>query len=232
MMNVLVASGREGTHLRTLRGLSLLSSLLSLLLAGLASLLPLFDSSPEILLKLPSSSWIRPVTLPLLRWDLFHFAHIASQGYTYEYVWAFLPGSPLVMRTMSRLIRWLLPSVASEGDWPTYDELLLGGSLAVLACGSATTLYRLTLHHTKSAKFAFLASLLSLLPSSPVTLRLVPYTEPFYTYLSYRGTFQRVMSCRDIGSSRNCKVCCIAIMRSGYSQPSVSHLQAPFGLMA
>lgn len=189
MTRMMSTPGREGTHIRTLQGLSLLLSLLSLLLAGLASLLPLFDSSPDILLTSPSTSWSRYVTRPLLRWDLFYFAHIASRGYTHEQVWAFFPGSPFVMRAMSHLMRFILPSVTGKGASLTYDELLFGGLLASLSCGSATTLYRLTLHHTNSANLAFLASLLSLFPSSPVTLRLAPYAEPFYTYLSYRGIF-------------------------------------------
>ena len=189
---MLVNSAHERTHARTLRGLAALLSLLSLLLAGLAASLPLFDSSSEILLASSTLSSIRYVTRALLRWDGFHFAHIAMQGYTYEYEWAFLPGAPVVMRVMARLISFLLPLATDRDDSPTYDGLLLGGLLATSACGGATTLYRLTMHHTKSANIAFLASLLSLLSSSPVTLRLAPYTEPFFTYLSYRGRFPYV----------------------------------------
>ena len=180
-----VNSVHERTHVRTLRGLAALLSLLSLLLASLAASLPLFDSSPKILLAPSTLSSIRHVTRALFRWDGFHFAHIAMQGYTYEHEWAFFPGAPVVMRVMARFISFLLPHATD--DSPTYDELLLGGLLATSACSGATTLYRLTMHHTKSANIAFLASLLSLLPSSPVTLRLAPYTEPFFTYLSYRG---------------------------------------------
>ncbi|KAF8891684.1 GPI mannosyltransferase 2, partial [Infundibulicybe gibba] len=67
------------------------------------------------------------------------------------------------------------------------SELLLGGALMVVACDSTRTLYHLSLHHLGSPSLAFLASVLSLFPSSPATLYFAPYTEPFFTYFSYRG---------------------------------------------
>ncbi|KAJ7668374.1 GPI mannosyltransferase 2 [Mycena polygramma] len=48
-------------------------------------------------------------------------------------------------------------------------------------------MYALSLHHLGSSALARLATVLSLLPSSPVTLFLAPYSEPFFTYLSYKG---------------------------------------------
>ncbi|KAF8170181.1 GPI mannosyltransferase 2 [Mycena galopus ATCC 62051] len=48
-------------------------------------------------------------------------------------------------------------------------------------------MYSLSLHHLGSPALARLAAILSLLPSSPATLFLAPYTEPFFTYFSYKG---------------------------------------------
>ncbi|KAH9945639.1 glycosyltransferase family 76 protein [Amylocystis lapponica] len=169
-------------RLRILSVLSLLTWVLSAVLVYLASFLPLFDSSPRILLS--NNSPTSRLAGPLLRWDTFHFAHIASSGYTYEYEWAFFSGTPLVMRTMAYIFR--LCGV-SPPESISLEGLLVGGALIAAICGSTTTLYRLTLHHMRSPSVALLAALLSLLPSSPATLRLAGYTEPFFTYLSYKG---------------------------------------------
>lgn len=60
-------------------------------------------------------------------------------------------------------------------------------ALAAIACDTTCTLYQLTLHHLGSPTLAYLTALLSLMPSNPATLYFVPYTEPFFTYLSYKG---------------------------------------------
>jgi hypothetical protein len=67
------------------------------------------------------------------------------------------------------------------------SDLLLGGVAAAVTCDTTRTFYALSLHHLRSPQLAFLASLLSLLPSSPVTLQYAPYSEPFFTYFSYKG---------------------------------------------
>ncbi|OSX66590.1 glycosyltransferase family 76 protein [Postia placenta MAD-698-R-SB12] len=124
---------------------------------------------------------------PALRWDTFHFAHIAQYGYVYEHERAFMPGTPMVMRAMLGLLRVL--GISSSEDLTDFGELLLGAILVAFTCHllAVTCLYRLTIHHLQSPTIALLVSLLSLLPSSPATLRIVPYTEPFFTYLSYQG---------------------------------------------
>jgi GPI mannosyltransferase 2 len=171
----------SGTH--SLRLLSLAAHLSTSLLIYLLSNLPLFDSSPSIL-----SSTSKPS--PLLRWDAFHFTHIAQNGYVYEYEWAFFPGTPFVMRLTGEILRYVkcLSTDAPPGP-VTWDDLLQGGALAALLCDvdSTTTLYHLTLHHFKSQNIALIASVLSLLPSSPATLRFAPHPEAFFTYLSYKG---------------------------------------------
>ncbi|KIP08294.1 glycosyltransferase family 76 protein, partial [Phlebiopsis gigantea 11061_1 CR5-6] len=154
---------------------------LTLSLTYVASQLPLFDSSPRLLAS-PSDSALAKAVYPLLRWDTFHFLHIAQDGYVYEYEWAFFPGAPFVMRTCGEVLRRL-----SGSEQASVAHLLAGGGLASLLCETVTTLYDLTLHYFGSPAIAYLTCLLSLLPSSPVTLRFSAYTEPFFTYFSYRG---------------------------------------------
>ena len=155
--------------------------MLTLILTYVASSLPLFDSSPLVLLS-PDESLLAKAAFPLLRWDTFHFAHIAQEGYVYEYVWAFFPGAPFVMRTFGDSLRRAL------GDSKlSLAHLLAGGGLASLLCGTTTTLYDLTVHQFGSPAVAYLTCVLSLLPSSPATLRFSASTEPFFTYFSYRG---------------------------------------------
>jgi hypothetical protein len=76
----------------------------------------------------------------------------------------------------------------------SWDDLLQGGLLAALACDTSTTLYHLSLHHLGSPSLALMASLLSLMPSSPVTLRFGAYSEPFFTYLSYKGEYHLLLT--------------------------------------
>jgi hypothetical protein len=105
---------------------------------------------------------LHPLLRPLFRWDVFHFSHIARHSYVYEHEWAFFPSLPFIMR---------------------YDRL----ALTVLACDSSQMLYTLSLYHLPSPSHALLATLLSLLPSNPVTAYFAPYTEPFFNYFSYWG---------------------------------------------
>ncbi|THH29853.1 hypothetical protein EUX98_g4326 [Antrodiella citrinella] len=72
-------------------------------------------------------------------------------------------------------------------DATSWSAFLAAGTLACCFISSSTTLYDLTLHHTHSPTAAYLSALLSLIPTSPVTLRFVAYSEPFFTYLSYTG---------------------------------------------
>jgi phosphatidylinositol glycan class V len=160
-------------HIPALVLLSLVSRVLIVFLVALSSFLPLFDSSPTLAL---SANW----SLPLLRWDAFHFLHLAHtrNQYIYEYEWAFFPGTSAVMRHIASLV-----------IKPGSHHFLLAGTLAAAACDSTLTLYDLTMRHFHSPDFAFLVSLLSLLPSSPATLRFACYSEPFFTLWSYKGMF-------------------------------------------
>ncbi|KAI4526051.1 glycosyltransferase family 76 protein [Schizophyllum commune Loenen D] len=149
-----------------LRTLSYASRALLISFALLASyLLPPFDASAK------ADSFTAPWADALVRWDVFHFAQIARGGYQYEHQWAFFPGLP-----------WLLRATALSER-----EYLLGGVLLVLLCDTTLVMYDLSLLVLGNRDAALLSAMLSLLPSSPATLRLVPYAEPFFTYLSYRG---------------------------------------------
>lgn len=182
-----MSSSTVKNHLRSLRRWQLTTWVLSILLSYFASFLPLFDSSPEVISLIdgtPNNSLL--TRIPLLRWDAFHFGHIALHGYVYEYEWAFLPGIPFLMRYSAKF----LDLIVSRGTPSplTWQSVLQAGLLATCLTGTPSTLYRLTLHHLGMPSLAYLTAMLSLIPSSPATLRLVAYTEPFFTFFSYKGT--------------------------------------------
>ncbi|KAF7311676.1 GPI mannosyltransferase 2 [Mycena kentingensis (nom. inval.)] len=102
----------------------------------------------------------------LLRWDAVHFIHVARAGYVYEHEWAWFPAIPFLL-SFSKFA----PTIIS----------------IVVASDMTATMYALSLHHLQSPALARLATLLSLLPSSPATLFVAPYTELLYTYFSYKG---------------------------------------------
>ena len=170
----MTVDGSSKRHRKQLLILTLVSQVLILLLLFLCSYLPLFDSSPWTLLDKSTASW---ATSSILRWDVFHLRLVAEER-MYEHQWAFFPGVPNFAR--------LLGQIAPSDDWVT---LLQGGVLVAIACDSTLVLYDLSLHHLKSSSLSFLSAILSLLPSSPATLRSALYAEPFFTWASYRGKF-------------------------------------------
>ena len=176
LVNRVLGSLVMNHHKRILILLAAVVRILATLLLAASTLLSSFDSSAEVVI---GESWLKS----LLRWDVFQFLHIAEKGYVFEYEWAFFPGLPLLLRFSTNLIRYWLPNSSSE------KLLLVMGAVGTVLVDGTLTLYDLTEHVFHSHSFAFLAALLSLLPSSPATLRLAPYTEPFFTYLSYKGVF-------------------------------------------
>ncbi|THV01251.1 hypothetical protein K435DRAFT_963600 [Dendrothele bispora CBS 962.96] len=126
-------------HQKSLYFLTFLSRVLVFLIvysSSTAYLVPSFDPSHKTL-GLITSKWSEP----LLRWDSFHFLHIAREGATKP------------------------------------PDLLATGALAALACDTTVPV-----SSAESKKLAYLVAILSLMSSSPATLRLTPYTEPFFTY--------------------------------------------------
>ncbi|KAL5523765.1 hypothetical protein ACEPAG_7938 [Sanghuangporus baumii] len=164
------------SHKRLLTRLTLLLHFVIATITLLASRLPSFDSSASLVLDHESLR-------SLLRWDVFHYAHIAEVGYVYEHEFAFFPGVPIIMRACGKLIR--AAGVLTRG----FEGAMLAGPVAsaVIAVDAVHTLYDLSLYHLQSPHAALLVSLLSLLSSSPATLRYAPYAEPFFAYLSYKG---------------------------------------------
>jgi phosphatidylinositol glycan class V len=120
---------------------------------------------------LAAAAFLRPFDASarsiFVRWDVLHFHNIAANGYRWEHQFAFLPAAPLLLRYLSPLAIFALNTV--------------------LAYDTTATLYQLSRLHLGNDDVARLAALLSLIPSSPATLYLAPYAEPFFTYLSYRG---------------------------------------------
>lgn len=167
-----MSDGLKKRHRKQLLIFTLASQTLTLLLLFLCSYLPLFDSSPWTVLDKSTTSW---VISSLLRWDVFHLGLVADER-MYEHQWAFFPGSP----TFTKFLGQITPS----DDWATF---LQGGVLLAIACDSTLVLYDLSIHHLKSPSLSLLSAVLSLLPSSPATLRHAPYAEPFFTWASYRG---------------------------------------------
>ena len=157
------AGGRSASMLvedkdrRLIFALSVLSRLLVFVLLQLSAHLLPLFDASPVLVN-----GLNPLLRPLFRWDVFHFSHIAQHAYVYEHEWAFFPALPLTLR---------------------YSTL----AGALLTFNTSQTLYTLSLYHLPSHNHALLATLLSLLPLSPVTAYFAPYTEPFFTYLSYRG---------------------------------------------
>jgi phosphatidylinositol glycan class V len=180
MVMVLPSLSDSDQHLRSLTILSLLSRfLIATLIISSTSLLTLFDSSPRLAL----SDAVPPWSSSLLRWDAFHFAHVAQDGHSYEHEWAFFPALPFVMHVSGSL----LSSIGFGSSSPDRSTMLLGGTILAALFDSTRVLYHLSLHHLRSPSAAFLATALSLLSSSPATLRFASYNEPFFTYFSYRG---------------------------------------------
>ncbi|KAH7923928.1 glycosyltransferase family 76 protein [Leucogyrophana mollusca] len=173
-------ASKEPDNVRLLIVLTILSRVWTWTLISFSAwLLPLFDTSP----KLVFGESVPPWTSALLRWDAFHFSHVAEKGYVYEHEWAFFMGTPFMMRASAKLLS-LFGERYPATHWAT---LLQGGALTAVLCDSTQVLYHLSLHHLNSPSLAFLSSALSLMPSSPVALKFASYSEPYFTYLSYRG---------------------------------------------
>jgi len=190
-MSSSAAIPESADHLKLIKRWAWFTSDLSGSLVYLASLLlPLFDSSPRVLTSDIEPWWLYTIAHTVLRWDTIHFVHVAQHGYVYEHERAFLPGMSMLMRVLGKLLRLQAPWKSDEGDPLSMQNALLGGIWATRYLSTSTTLYRLTLHHMRSQPIALLASLLSLLPSSPPTARFAPYNEQPFAFLSYQGTFR------------------------------------------
>jgi GPI mannosyltransferase 2 len=176
--NVLHMAAVDDEHLSRLDKLTVLSRLFIAASIHLSSsYLTLFDASPRAILAPPA---LRTFASSLLRWDAFHFAGIAKDGYSYEHHWAFFPGVPFLLQMVDRLPTFFLDDTTSALTWVALFH-------ALIAIPTTRAIYRLTLIHFRSPSFALLTALLSLFPASPATLYFAPYAEPIFTFLSYQG---------------------------------------------
>jgi phosphatidylinositol glycan class V len=184
-----MADGQRERHRKQLLILTFSGQVLIQLLLFLSSYLPLFDSSPWAVLDKSTTSW---ATSSLLRWDVFHLGLVADER-MYEHQWAFFPGVPNFMK--------FLGQIAPNDNWAAF---LQGGVLLIMACDSTLVLYELSLRHLKSPPLSLLSAILSLLPSSPATLRHAPYAESFFTWASYRGSVRSQLPLRELNVLQAC----------------------------
>jgi phosphatidylinositol glycan class V len=143
----------------------------------LCGYLPAFDASHQVV---SSSSTSGPLLTRFIsttiRWDAFHYLEIARNGYHYEHLYAFLPGTPAVMRVASTFL-----------EYGTLSGMLWGSWVIILLFSTTRSLYALTLEHTHSRELAILATISSIFTTSPATLLHAPYSEPFFAFLSFQG---------------------------------------------
>lgn len=141
-----------------------------------------------------------------MRWDAIHFLATAERGYQYEQQWAFLPGISTTIRSFNGLLG--------------HEHGLKGVSLLIslLTVDSFRVLHELSRIHLGSDDLAHITCVLALIPSSPATLFAAPYNEPFFTYLSYRGTCSPSLNLI-WGSQSFVQGCCSALVGNGYWRP-------------
>ena len=129
----------EKLHARLVISLSLIARALALVLVyvGAVASTP-FDSSHLALepVAAPLEKW----ALSGLRWDVFHFTHIAQNGYVYEYEYAFMPGTPAIMRLAAFVAQIL--GVIRWDRTPSQGELLVCGFMMSTLLDPTWSLYK------------------------------------------------------------------------------------------
>ena len=128
-----------GQHRLLIRLASLSARTTTGLLVFLVASFSSFDASPT-LFSPSSQNPLQRWATSLLRWDAFHFVHVAQHGYAYEHAFAFFPGTPGVMRLMAEVGSVLhLTKWGDEG--PSALVLLGGGAIGALICDASLDLY-------------------------------------------------------------------------------------------
>jgi phosphatidylinositol glycan class V len=129
----------EKHHARLVVSLSLTARILTSLLVYLGAVASIpFDSSHFALEPINATSLSPTWASSVLRWDAFHFTHIAQNGYVYEYQYAFMPGTPATMRLAAFIVRTLV-------RWerlPSQCELLVCGFIVSILLDPAWSLYQ------------------------------------------------------------------------------------------
>jgi len=128
----------EKHHARLVISLSLIARMLALLVvystAGVS--IPFDSSHLTVNAAPPFAKWASSG----LRWDAFHFTHIAQYGYVYEYEYAFMPGTPGIMRLAAFIAQSL--GVIRWGRTPSPHELSICGFIASILLDPTWPLYR------------------------------------------------------------------------------------------
>ncbi len=124
-------------HRRIILLCSILSRLLVASVIFLSSLVPPFDSSHTLVVS--SNALVTRWSVSTLRWDAFHFVHIAQRGYTFDYEYAFFPGVPVIMRTMAEIVRAV--GLVSWTKQPSVEQLLCSGAFGALLFDSSLVFY-------------------------------------------------------------------------------------------
>ncbi|KAK4880491.1 hypothetical protein RN001_008637 [Aquatica leii] len=116
----------------------------------------------------------------LLRWDAQYFMHIAKYGYTHENTLAFFPLYPLIIRAIASVISTLITCLNE-------DSILLLTFISFntfVFVKAATTLYSLS-SIILNADLAYKSAILFCI--NPASIFFVaPYTETFFSYLSFK----------------------------------------------
>ncbi|GAA6058645.1 hypothetical protein JCM10212_004056 [Sporobolomyces blumeae] len=151
----------------------------TLILVAAHAVLPSFDASAAVL-----DQPIARRDEAFVRWDTVHFIAIANEGYALEQRLAFTPGLPGLMRGGGRMIAWIRGAAKV-----TQEDMVLAGILgsAVATAGAAVLLFKLSLRHFGSRKFAMTSATLFLLAPARAVLHAVPYTEPFAAFCAFAG---------------------------------------------
>ncbi|WWC58574.1 uncharacterized protein I303_101117 [Kwoniella dejecticola CBS 10117] len=154
----------------------------------LSSLIPPFDTSHTLLTAdQPSTGG-----LPGLRWDAIHFVSIAKDGHTHEQQLAFQPLFMGILRLAGEVVSCFKRiEGADEGAGVRVGDVVWGGMVVSSICwvGSCVLLYKLSTH-LFNVRFALLATLLYMIPPSPVPS--LPYTEPLYALTTFGGIYLAV----------------------------------------
>lgn len=139
-----------------------------------------------------------------LRWDAQYFFHIVKYGYTYENTLAFFPLYPMIVRTITAVLKYVLVFI-NEDTIILLTFLILNITFFVLA---ALNLYQLS-NLILDRNLAYKAAVLFCFNPASVFFS-APYTESLYSYLTFKSMVNvvrlhdkwlksgRYMNCKDI----------------------------------
>eukprot|EP01125_Pyxidicula_operculata_P010947 TRINITY_DN3593_c0_g1_i1.p1 TRINITY_DN3593_c0_g1~~TRINITY_DN3593_c0_g1_i1.p1 ORF type:complete len:436 (-),score=-8.78 TRINITY_DN3593_c0_g1_i1:29-1336(-) len=124
--------------------------------------------------------WIKTHLGMLSNWDAVHFLKIAEVGYQYELSHTFFPGLPIIMRAVSIVLEFLIPSSIFLSKT---SVLLISGVLVSNLCfiGAAVALYRLTINIFHDRRFASLTTTLFCFNPASIFMSAI-YSESLFAF--------------------------------------------------